>query len=195
MARITSVKSAGKRKEGRARYRCYTCREEITEGQAYLWTQPSRFSARINWHQSCTRPPASAMESNDKRAQAMAAFEDGYDALSSIDVSQYSDVDELRDELRSIIEVVAEGVRESAGMWRESAENIEDGFGHATYQSDELNERADEYDGIADSVKEISYGLSDDRDEDNPLDETDEEWRERMVDEVRAALEDVEDYP
>lgn len=194
MAKITSVKSAGKRKEGRQRYRCYACRDEIQEGQAYSWVQPSRFSARINWHATCPTPPASAMESNEKRAQAMAAFEGGYDALDSIDIANFES-DDLLDELRSIIEVIAEGVRESAEMWREAAQNIEDGFQHATYQSDELNERADEYDGIADAVDEIGYGLSDDRDVDNPDDETDEEWRERMVDEVRSSLEDVEDYP
>ena len=44
-------------------------------------------------------------------------------------------------------------VREVAEDYRESAQNIEDGFGHRTYQCDELDERADEVEAWADELE------------------------------------------
>ena len=54
-----------------------------------------------------------------------------------------------------MLNVVGEGVREAAELWRESASNIEDGFGHPTSMSEEFEGYADEVDGIADEVEGI----------------------------------------
>jgi hypothetical protein len=64
-----------------------------------------------------------------------------------------TEVDEMTDWAAS----VAEEIRGLAEEKRESASNIEDGFGHETYQSDELNSTADELDGWADEVEAIDF--------------------------------------
>ena len=84
MSRITTVASARKRKAGNEPHVCYSCHEDIAEGQAYSWAQPSRYSARINWHATCPTPPSSMLEANEKRSAAMAAFENGYDAIDEL---------------------------------------------------------------------------------------------------------------
>jgi hypothetical protein len=160
MSRITTVASARKRKDDRDPYVCYSCHEDIAEGTAYAWTQPSRYSARINWHATCPTPPGSMMEANEKRAAAMAAFENGYDAIDElrkydgegegIDTDEF--VERIKDE---VLNVVGEGVREAAELWRESASNIEDGFGHSTSMSEEFESNADEVESIADEVEGI----------------------------------------
>jgi hypothetical protein len=52
---------------------------------------------------------------------------------------------------------LAEMIRELAEEKRESASNIEDGFGHSTFMSDELNETADNLDSWADELENLSF--------------------------------------
>jgi uncharacterized phage infection (PIP) family protein YhgE len=60
---------------------------------------------------------------------------------------------ESSDDVTSLLNDVAERVREIAEEKREGASNIEDGFGHATTQSDELNDIADQLDSWADDIE------------------------------------------
>ena len=196
MARTTFVKSARARKDGKPDRTCHTCRQPITPGQSYYWNQPSRFSSRYDWHADCLAPRGSVLESNEKRSQAMAAFEDGYDSLHSINVQAYvpeedrdPDAQGLIDEIGSIGMAVAEGVREAAEMWRESAQAIEDGFQHETYQSQEMNDHADVYDSVADEAEQIH----------DQVDEYDEgqwnsfeEWAESAIEAAESALSNAE---
>jgi chromosome segregation ATPase len=50
----------------------------------------------------------------------------------------------------------AETIQGVAEEYRESAEAIEEGFGHSTYQSDELNEKADEIEDYANTIQEAA---------------------------------------
>lgn len=59
------------------------------------------------------------------------------------------------DEISDWAAQVAEEIRSLAEEKREAASNIEDGFGHETYQSDELNSTADDLDSWADDVENI----------------------------------------
>jgi hypothetical protein len=160
MSRINYVASARKRKDGKAPHECYDCDQPIIEGQSYAWAQPSRYSARINWHSTCKAPPPSRLEANEKRSTAMAAFENGYDAIDLLrneddrgtDFDPEAFVERIKDE---VLNVVGEGVREAAELWRESATNIEDGFGHPTSMSEEFEGYADDVDGVADEVEGI----------------------------------------
>ena len=77
-----------------------------------------------------------------------------------------------------------------------SASNMEDGFGHSTYQSDELNEKADSLEGAADEFDEDS--ARDDAKEDLGEDATEEEIeqaveeaRDEWAEEVRSAISDA----
>jgi hypothetical protein len=187
MARTTYVASARKTKDGE-RPTCYTCQEPIGVGQAYAWNQPSRFSRRYQWHQSCKAPNPSMLESNDKRAAAMAAFEDAYEALSGLTFEEYKEDEEsLKGDLQGILDGCADGVREAAEMWRESASNIEDGFGHATSTSDEMEEHADTYESVADEVEQCGNEI-DERDQFESF----EEWAEAAVATVTEDLGNVE---
>jgi hypothetical protein len=108
---------------------------------------------------------------------------------------------------------VAEGVREVAEEYRESASNMEEGFGHATSMTEELEEKADELDSWADDVENALDG-EDDFDEeaarkdakeladtydpetaeaptDDELDEAVEEARTEWADGIRSTAEDA----
>ena len=52
------------------------------------------------------------------------------------------EIEGFKDELQSIAADCAEGAREAEESYRESADNIEEGFGLETYQSEELREKA-----------------------------------------------------
>ena len=67
-------------------------------------------------------------------------------------MEQVSGVESVED-VEGILSEAAEAIRELAEQRRESAQNIEDGFGHATYQSEQLESDADELDSWADEVE------------------------------------------
>jgi rubrerythrin len=57
------------------------------------------------------------------------------------------------DDVTELLETAANSVREIAEVKRESAQNMEDGFGHPTPQSEELEEQADELESWADEIE------------------------------------------
>lgn len=61
---------------------------------------------------------------------------------------------ETVDDVEAILSQAAEEIRGLAEEKRDSASNIEEGFGHSTYQSDELNEVADSLESWADDVEQ-----------------------------------------
>lgn len=187
MARTTHVASARKTKGGE-RPVCFTCHFPIGVGQAYAWNQPSRFSPRYQWHETCAAPGASVLESNEKRGTAMGAFEDAYATLSELTFEDYNeDTDALVADMQAALDQCAESVREAAEMWRESASNIEDGFGHATSTSEEMEEHADTYETVADEVEQCADQI-DDRDQFESF----EEWAEAAVATVSEDLNNAE---
>jgi hypothetical protein len=154
--------------------RCVICTEKVLVGQPYNWFQANRFAPRYVWHDTCPAPRGSVLESNEKRSTAMAAFEGAYDEVDAIRnrLSAYQEVPEgrtdedgtwtpetaaesLLDDLGAVSAACAEGVNSAAEMWRESASNIEDGFGQATTNSDEMNERADEWEQVATDIETL----------------------------------------
>lgn len=183
MARTEFIKSARKTKTG-ARPTCCTCDEPIAVGQSYYRNQPSRFSGAYSWHVDCAPPAPSALESNDKRARAMEAFEAAAAELAGLDPGSYAESDALLADVGQIIEDCATGVREAAEMWTESADSIEDGFGHSTSQSDELREHAEVYEGVADEVEAVEREDWDDGDDFA-------EWAQGVIDAVAAGLDDA----
>lgn len=191
MARWNHVASARARKEGKAAFHCYTCDADIEVGQAYVWCQPSRYSPRYNWHAQCAPPPGSALESNEKRAAAMAAFEAAYGSLDSIEnnAADYTDAEEVLDDMRDICSALADGLGEAADLWRESASNIEDGFGHPTMVSEEMEEHADEVESVQSEVEQAAETVTGyAEDDDNTL----ADWIPEAVDELRQLLGDAE---
>lgn len=203
MARTNYVKSARARKEGRDPRKCCTCGQPILVGSPYYWNQPSRFSARFNWHASCNAPRPSALEPNEKRSTAMAAVEqanDDLDTYRGVEIEVGGEVT-LVDDVQGVLNQLAEGLREAAEMWRESAQAIEDGFQHPTSQSDEYNEFADQLEQAADSLEYVDFPdmpTEEDIDtgvaehERQTLEELLEAWRDEVLDAADTAVNDAE---
>ena len=64
------------------------------------------------------------------------------------------DAAESPEDVTSALDDVADAISELAEEKRESASNIEEGFGHATSQSEEAEQRADDLDGWADEIEQ-----------------------------------------
>jgi len=127
------------------------------------------------------------LESNEKRAAAMAAFEGGYADLDALDATSYTDVDEFQGDVESILEAVASNLNEAAEMWRESASNIEDGFGHATSQSEEYEGYADEVESVACDVEALWNDIDSPAEDDVLVD-----WIVETIEALTSALGDAE---
>ena len=137
---------------------CDFCRRTIEVGSSYkyvdLMSRGTRFrhSECPNWH---------PWELSGSLSARIAQIQ--YEAVVEIDESM--DVDDIVGETSG----VADEIRALAEEKREAAQNIEDGFGHPTYQSDELNEIADRLESWADEVEYIPF---EDKPEDGPF----EDW-------------------
>lgn len=158
MARITYVKSAKGRKDGRPR-RCSGCGKEIQPGDSYKWfaNRIGRYSQRKDFCDTCRIRPS--MQTTSPHLSALyAAQENAEDALSA-------GGDELTlGDIAQIVREYGEAVREVGTGYEESADNIEDGFGHETQQSEEIREKAsacEEAADAADSAADDIEGMDD----------------------------------
>jgi hypothetical protein len=191
MARVTYVKSAKGRKDGRPRH-CTRCRTEIKPGDPYRWfaNRIGRMSQRKDFCANCQIRPSDQTTSPHLQTIYLAQ-EGAQDTLDHLDAPTLADIAEA-------VRGYAEGVREAGESYGESADNIEEGFGHETYQSEEIREKgsaceslADELDSAADDIE----GLEDpEADEDDFVGdyegETDDDGKPVDVDEFETFVED-----
>jgi hypothetical protein len=184
MARVTHVKSARK-----AQGHCVKCGREIKQGDSYKWlaNRIGRSSIKKKFCEFCQIRQSDRTTSGNLQTLygAVEAAEDqlAEEGLTLSDIAQA-----LRD--------AAEGARETASMYEESAQNIEDGFGHSTYQSEEIQEKAQECEGFADeldsaadeveSMPDPDAGSEDFADELDP----DEDDREAAIEDLRIERRD-----
>lgn len=128
--------------------RCGKCGTEILPGQPYKHMSPKSGpygGRRLVRCASC--PDWQYWEySNSLSARIAQAVYDAEQALSG--VTDQSDLESARDDAAQAIRDIAEEQREKAG-------NIEDGFGHSTSMSEELEEQADELDSWADEIEGV----------------------------------------
>lgn len=126
--------------------KCGKCQAEITPGTSYKWIKPKSGPYGGHLMVRCgTCPTWQVWEYSSSLSSRLAQISfDAYDALGT---------PESPDDVTAVLEGAAEQVRELAQEKRDSADNIEEGFQHATYQSDELNEIADSLDGWADDIE------------------------------------------
>ncbi len=118
---------------------------EIKPGSAYNWIKPKSgpyggtLKARHAVH-----PTWRIWEYSSSWSARIAQATDGF----SVDTA------ESPEDVTSALEDVANAIRELAEESRETASNIEEGFGHATSQSEEAEQRADDLDGWADEIEQ-----------------------------------------
>lgn len=175
IARVKYVKGA--RKDQGV---CGGCSQPIKKGDPYKWwTVGFRARHKSKRCEKCPLPPPSARESNEKVAAVYAAQEAFDDAIETA-------MD--RDSIVSVLGEYAEGLREAASLWNESADAIEDGFGHETEQSNEQREKGENAESCADQIESDAEGLDDEKNDE----ETDEDFLERLREEARGIVESNE---
>lgn len=204
MARTHVVKSARKAQGPCQSPRCLHDTRAIEPGMPYKWFsirshRAARGMRRV-YHVDC-RVPDSHRTTSPHLATIYDAVEAAYDALDDL-----SSDTATADDIRIVASEAAEGIREAAYSYRESAENIESGFGHATAMSDELNEKADMVESWADDLEGVDVDdwdedaaesmARDEGDDDMTDDDVAEavaaardEWFDACCDEVRGLLE------
>lgn len=164
--RINTVKKAQK-----AQGSCDKCGKAINIGDSYRWFKHRRGGRHVRCA-ACPMWRSSELTQSSQLATIYGAQESAYDEMASWDR-------ETLDDAKSILTNCAENVREAGEEYRTSASSIEDGFGHSTYVSDELNEKGDSVDSWADEMDSALDGI--------------EEWDEDAArSEVDAELEDGE---
>lgn len=129
--------------------RCGHCGEDINIGDPYKWVAPrahraSRGTRKVR-HQTCPGWKPSELTSSPHLATLYAAQEAAEEAASALQApTTPEDAEAFLEDLRGILEACAADAMEAAESYRESAEAIEEGFQHPTYQSEELMEKSSE---------------------------------------------------
>lgn len=125
---------------------CDACREEIRPGSSYKHMSPRSgpFGGRqLSRHETC--PDWKLWEYSNSLAARLARI--AHDAQTAVDGVTSTD------EVRVALEEAATAVREIADEKREAAQNIEEGFGHSTQQSEELADIAETLEAWADEIE------------------------------------------
>lgn len=114
----------------------------INVGDPYKWVQPHMSGKRIRCDACPNWQPWELTNALWARlAQIESEFQDSlYEAEST-------------DDVQAALDAAADAVAEIAEEKRESASNMEDGFGHSTSASDDLNGTADQLDDWAEEIR------------------------------------------
>lgn len=146
MPKIIHVKSAHRPRAGKSYQQCEECGKEILPRMPYkhvtVMTGPRSSHKRVRCNDCPTWQPWDL--SNALWARLAQITHEFSNELSSC---------EDEDSIRDLLNITAEAVREIAEEKRESASNIEDGFGHPTSLSEELEGVADELETWADEIE------------------------------------------
>lgn len=129
---------------------CGKCGKTIEPGQPYKHISPrsgpyggrtlTRCGDCPNWH---------VWEYSSSLSARIAQIQ--HDASAELDALG---TDSAEDDYTQVASNAAEQIRELASEKEESASSLEDGFGHPTYQSEELNEQAESLNSWADEVEQ-----------------------------------------
>jgi hypothetical protein len=125
---------------------CDYCREPVQVGQAYKWIAPKSGpygGRRMVRHEG--HPSWQVWEYSSSLSAQLARVAHDFNAA----IDGVSTEDEVQDALND----AAQAVEEIADEKQESSERMEEGFGHATYQSDELRDTADQLRSWADEIR------------------------------------------
>jgi hypothetical protein len=177
--------------------RCQRCGKDINIGDPYKWVAPRAHRASRGVKKvRCMECPGwkpSELTSSPVLSILYAVSED-FDFSGVNEPASLDEVEDVADQLRAVLSAAAEQVREAAEMRTEAADNIEDGFGHETYQSSELREQGDELEQWADEMDSWDPPTEPDEDEDEDEDELADrlrEWFESAVDDAQSYIDDI----
>lgn len=184
---VTARKSVPNKSKPYPPRKCDHCGEDIEIGTPYKWIAPRSGpygGTKRYRHESC--PTWHVWEYSSSLSAMIQAAQ--YDAqLSLSNAEDQNDLEQVRDDF-------AAAIRDLADQKTESADNIESGFGHETFQSEELREQASELEGWADEAE--SWQSPDEPDEDElDLDDdaTDDDREQALQDKRDEWLEEARD--
>lgn len=192
MARTHYVKSRRVGKKGEYVLRCQTCGESIEYGAPYKYftMKMSYGGVKKAYHEACSIP------ASHRTTSRMGEI---YDAQEALDLDACEDTDAMQAELASF----AEAVRSVAEGYQESADNMESGFGHSTYQSEELAERASSLEDWADTLESVDFEEFEEPGDELRMeicetlpqedDESEEDYDERIDAEVEVRTDELRD--
>jgi hypothetical protein len=175
MAQTHTVKAAQKAQ------RCNTCGQPIEVGQSYKWFKMklARGGVKKSYHPGCNIPPS------HRTTSRMGQIWDAQEVASN-GIFGAESLADIEAELQSF----AEAVRSVGEEYTESADNIESGFGHETFQSTELRERGEALDSWADDLENWEFTGDEEPDEEtyepeNEDDDTFEDAHQAWLDNVQ----------
>jgi hypothetical protein len=132
--------------------RCGACGEPIKIGDAYKFVKPRTHKGargtKLNRHETCPSWKASELTSSEFRRIIYAAAEGAPGASGETP-------DEWTEALEALQDHYASAAKEAAECRQDAASNIEEGFGHETYQSEELRGEGDEAEQVGDTIEGI----------------------------------------
>lgn len=142
--------------------KCQHCGKPINIGDPYKWVAPRTHRAargrRMNRHTSCPGWKPSELTSSVRLQILYSAQETAEKDLEALgDPIDPEDAESFLEDLRAILEGSSEEARAAAEHLEESASNMEEGFGHSTYQSDEMNDQAQEINDWCDSAMYVTF--------------------------------------
>lgn len=151
MARMTTV-AAARTDQGK----CEKCGKPITKGTGYKWIKPRTHAGATGYKRkrclSCPNWRPSETTSSPALSVLYAGQEAAEDALAGWDRQDVS-------ALAAVLTEFAEAVNEASQVYAESASNIEDGFGHSTSTSEDIQAKADELEGMAQELENAADEL------------------------------------
>lgn len=166
---------------------CGHCRTTIEAGQGYVWAAAFRSAKKVRCLKPECRFKGSDLEPNEKMATIRRAEEDASDSLSKWG-------GEDAEEVRGILESFHAGVEEAKEAFEESAQNIEDGFGHETEASTEQADKASELDSWLTDIEQAKDDIEDfefdaaEAESGQDKDEQLEAWSEAVRDKAQEVI-------
>ena len=124
---------------------CTACQKTIEVGTPYKWIQPKSGpygGRRMARHEGC--PSWQVWDYSSSLSAQLARI--------SHDFNEAVDSAESPDDVQSALDEAAASVEEIVEQKREAASNIEEGFGHATSSSEQLEEIADQLESWASEI-------------------------------------------
>jgi hypothetical protein len=131
-------------------YKCGKCGKEILPGMPYKWIEPRSGPYGGRLMVRCTECPNwNIWEYSSSLSARIAELQ--FNASTALEAEFDSE-----DDLRSIMDEIATDIRSLAEEKEEAASNMEDGFGHETYQSQEIADQAQSLNDWADEVENVT---------------------------------------
>ena len=194
---VTIRKSVPDKNQPLPPHQCDFCWLEIKVGTPYKWIAPRSGpygGTKRYRHEAC--PTWQVWEYNFSLSSMIMQAQ--YDAEMSLSSAEdQSDFEQVRDDFAAAITELAE-------QKNESADNIESGFGHETYQSEELRDTASQLEDWASEIEswqtpdepdeeDLDFDFEDTDSNDQSLTEAREEQLEEWREDARSSLQEVID--